>query len=244
MRPCPSRAYALRAQVNATNVDGCTALLQAARLGHTASVRALLRADESEDSAAAERTAAIAVAAAAAAQRARAAEKLSGGTRDVAVEKRAATLELVVVEKAAEQASSELKVEVRVQIRSAAGDPSQQVELVEAAHEPQPLDVNAADMHGYTALMYAARSGDCAMAAALLAHENIDVNATGDAKGWTALMTSAFHGQATVGAHALHIIIHRAPMLSLSTPIHALIALTELACMYAIRTGRRRAARL
>ena len=234
----------MRAQVNATNVDGCTALLQAARLGHTASVRALLRADESEDSAAAERTAAIAVAAAAAAQRARAAEKLSGGTRDVAVEKRAATLELVVVEKAAEQASSELKVEVRVQIRSAAGDPSQQVELVEAAHEPQPLDVNAADMHGYTALMYAARSGDCAMAAALLAHENIDVNATGDAKGWTALMTSAFHGQATVGAHALHIIIHRAPMLSLSTPIHALIALTELACMYAIRTGRRRAARL
>jgi hypothetical protein len=60
------------------------------------------------------------------------------------------------------------------------------------------VHVNTADRHGMTALMYAAKFGNCEMAEALLAKERIDVNAVGNEQAWTALMVASFHGQAAL----------------------------------------------
>ena len=61
------------------------------------------------------------------------------------------------------------------------------------------IQVNQTDRYGFTALHHAARSGDAAMAEALLAVPGIDVNAEGDAKRWTPLMAAAFEGHTAVG---------------------------------------------
>jgi len=65
--------------------------------------------------------------------------------------------------------------------------------------DPVVLQVNQTDRYGFTALHHAARSGDAAMAEALLAVPGIDVNAEGDAKRWTPLMAAAFEGHTAVG---------------------------------------------
>ena len=65
--------------------------------------------------------------------------------------------------------------------------------------DPVLLQLNQTDRYGLTALHHAARSGDAAMAKALLAVPGIDVNAEGDAKRWTPLMAAAFEGHTAVG---------------------------------------------
>ena len=177
--------------MNAVDEHTCSALLHAARLGHTESVLALLEVAGADEVATKEG--------------AKVELSKEGALKGRAVEPVAAAAGEPPAEAPAEvpaEAPAGMQAEGGAVGRvGSAGDASASGTRKSGRFGPSGstrLDVNAADMSGYTALMHAANNGDVVMATALLGAEGCDVNAIGDEKGWTALMAAAFHGQTQI----------------------------------------------